>query len=905
MKTFEFVGRDQETQRLIEAWTAVKQGKGPRVVNLVGDSGFGKTRIIREFYAELAKKEADSCQCTPYWPIELVSGTDINASFQEHLPEQDIPWLWWGIRCENPSNRNRVQDDGCALIRSIPFLMQHTGAAEVYRAKSEKVAQLKEMGMSQATNALGSVPGVGNLVSMFSMAKDFLEIGTSVVDIAKLSTQKPDAPEAQMVKEKKRLRDSCIGFFRSFMDPTDKTLPTIPVILILDDAQWADSTTIQCIYEVLHLANISNFPLLLVTTHWAQEWKIWDATKLPQNLSIAESWTHYRQIQAQLEEIGFGETFQTLFIERLDCRPIVGQYTGELGEEVKNHCLQVADGNPEMLWELLELIQINRGKPALRWWFENNDSAAPLSKRGADEFRKSTVNQEKLLESRLDQIYSDENLACLLQAGALQGAKFIRHFTEELGVALFSESQGVTSLDSADDPFHLVTLTTTINPIAQFRHQIYQAKLLRDMDPEKRPLLEEKISVLAASWIEQKRFEVTPQYEVFFKFVCEWFTERPEHPKAKSALFDALEKSAQLVRNANRVQEAAEFMRRRHGLAEELFGVGTEHYACSAMDTAEFLAFAAHYSEAISLLEAVREQITLGCELWRQCSRQLALTLLLKSDAEGAPKPGFQTAMNFISTSTPERNQAAEIYLELWSNACERVGADSLESLLSGLEYTIAKTAGANSNLVGDEAQLLLPCFALTLKNHSHNIEAMDFALETFARYLAVWSWPDLSKTRNVKNPTILKLYESVEEDILRLREKYREAQYVFSELVECRIKRKGEFHKEVIIARRDLLSSKGFSQSQSEYQDLIALSKQVLGEADPETWWCAAEYAFYLFDFREDGFESAKILREIANKSIPVFGRHHYCVKKVLSKLDEIIPQGASSLFAKNLIGN
>jgi hypothetical protein len=117
---------------------------------------------------------------------------------------------------------------------------------------------------------------------------------------------------------------------------------------------------------------------------------------------------------------------------------------------------------------------------------------------------------------------------------------------------------------------------------------------------------------------------------------------------------------------------------------------------------------------------------------------------------------------------------------------------------------------------------------------------------------------------------------------------------------VECRIKRKGKFHKEVIIARRELLSSKGFSQFPSEYQDLIALSKQVLGEADPETWWCEAEYAFYLFDFREDRFESAKILREIANKSIPVFGRHHYCVKKVLSKLDEIIPQGASSLFAK-----
>ena len=93
MKTFEFVGREDEKQRLIEAWTAVKQREGPRVVNLVGDSGFGKTRIIREFYAEIAGKEADSCKCTPYWPIELGNGTDINASFQKHSPEQDIPWL--------------------------------------------------------------------------------------------------------------------------------------------------------------------------------------------------------------------------------------------------------------------------------------------------------------------------------------------------------------------------------------------------------------------------------------------------------------------------------------------------------------------------------------------------------------------------------------------------------------------------------------------------------------------------------------------------------------------------------------------------------------------------------------------------------------------------------------------
>jgi ATP-dependent Clp protease ATP-binding subunit ClpA len=66
----EFVGREHELKVLMQAWTKTKQND-PQLVVLLADSGYGKTRLVHEFYHELSCNE-DS---TDYWPDYLGSNT--------------------------------------------------------------------------------------------------------------------------------------------------------------------------------------------------------------------------------------------------------------------------------------------------------------------------------------------------------------------------------------------------------------------------------------------------------------------------------------------------------------------------------------------------------------------------------------------------------------------------------------------------------------------------------------------------------------------------------------------------------------------------------------------------------------------------------------------------------------
>jgi predicted ATPase len=54
MKEFPFVGRDTDMGKLVGLWQDVStSGKGPRIVTVLGEPGYGKTRLIKEFYRHI------------------------------------------------------------------------------------------------------------------------------------------------------------------------------------------------------------------------------------------------------------------------------------------------------------------------------------------------------------------------------------------------------------------------------------------------------------------------------------------------------------------------------------------------------------------------------------------------------------------------------------------------------------------------------------------------------------------------------------------------------------------------------------------------------------------------------------------------------------------------------------
>jgi class 3 adenylate cyclase len=74
-----FVGREVELTQLKAAYRRVIAGRSPHVVTITGEAGVGKTRLLREFWEELANEAAEPLRrtgrCLPYgqgityWPI--------------------------------------------------------------------------------------------------------------------------------------------------------------------------------------------------------------------------------------------------------------------------------------------------------------------------------------------------------------------------------------------------------------------------------------------------------------------------------------------------------------------------------------------------------------------------------------------------------------------------------------------------------------------------------------------------------------------------------------------------------------------------------------------------------------------------------------------------------------------
>jgi hypothetical protein len=108
-----FVGdqRRQLVDSLLADFDEVSESGTPRWLSLEGHLGWGKTRIVQEFYRRLA---AERQPAGGYWPLSLIpdvprarGGTVMRKRV---YPEQVVrqagvlpQWFWWGISCGNRS----------------------------------------------------------------------------------------------------------------------------------------------------------------------------------------------------------------------------------------------------------------------------------------------------------------------------------------------------------------------------------------------------------------------------------------------------------------------------------------------------------------------------------------------------------------------------------------------------------------------------------------------------------------------------------------------------------------------------------------------------------------------------------------------------------------------------------
>ncbi len=444
----EFIGRERELNWLKVAWALARRGS-PQLCVLRGESGFGKTRIVQAFYSWLSsKKEQDP---DGYWPdVLLKEGNNLrlNPPASAFGTTQSIPWLWWGVRWGNPEDHNRGELSSCALIDGLQHLEPHRDALLAARDRRRRAGRA-------VVELFFELSGTGPAKTIYELVQLWRE------ERIEHATEKISLEERQARALDGQI-DALFEFLRFVLDSSSIRAGGLPMILVLDDAHWIDNRSLKLVERLLLAASRHRWPLLLIATHWEQDW----------NLQSADSSGHtfaalYDRLASEPSQGEYSLTLDLRDIDRLAGleRLLLDALPGLTPEQLDFICKRV-DGNPRLLNEvILEL----HGEP---FHFEEEDFAKPLTKHAVDQLAKMSFRLHDVQKRRFRRL--DDNLRRLLSYASYQGMRFLRELVLEVAELLDEDTSADASagrLSSAIQPYAIVAAETAV--IYEFRHRVF------------------------------------------------------------------------------------------------------------------------------------------------------------------------------------------------------------------------------------------------------------------------------------------------------------------------------------------------------------------------------------------------------------------------------------------------
>lgn len=408
-----FFGRQLELAQLQRAYEAVKRGEGPRWVAVLGDRGMGKTRLVQELYACLTARKHDP---DDYWPdaslvrsnslrvAPMLDDPEVHAHFSGFaLTQRRLPFLWWGFR---------LSEEGAVGLHQHRYALEpHLAVALLKRdkeARSDEVLKLLED------------------TEWWLLLKGLSVLSLGAVGIAHqaygLVRRGRESLEEQRVLEQRQslaVSDAHESGTRSLLEETLEQLGHVlggeergvPVVVFCDDAQFAragqDVGARELLVQLWQRAQANGWPLLLVFTHWQDQWNTADEAEA----SFA-GWLRHADAstQGRGDELPLGKesALGALVLAALPNLP-----SGQV-----QRFLDRADGNPRFLLELLQVVLDKRGRSA--WW-----DGERLTELALEQLANKNTDLLQLTIKRLeDPERTPEEVQRVLALASLQGSEF-------------------------------------------------------------------------------------------------------------------------------------------------------------------------------------------------------------------------------------------------------------------------------------------------------------------------------------------------------------------------------------------------------------------------------------------------------------------------------------------------
>ncbi|OCA87806.1 hypothetical protein A8F94_08155 [Bacillus sp. FJAT-27225] len=472
----DFIGRDKELNDLSDAFESIKKGN-TKMLLIEADTGVGKTRLIQEFYHILSIKE-DASQ---YWPDNLEDTKhtmSIVPEFQTLVDGRisELPWLWLAIRCHNKDERNS-NFENTALSQIRKQIRLHLGA--IFENKKRNAQNVQALKSSLTLVANYAFPGLGSIAQVVGDIVGTIDKGIGTYDsIKNLFMFWQDKGSKQVDRQQLIINQE----YNTLVDQTFETFSAIfnqkaankrfPIILVIDDAQWADSLTLDFLMNLIERGTKEKWPLLIIATCWES------SLKEQKIIYEVNSTSHSFGAFLTKSSIEYPDSVQILPLKKLITKQMVEVINLELPNislPAKEILSKNCSGDLEILWDFIRRIKSTPG-----YLTKNGELNVPIERLKFKSFKKKELVRERILEI-------GQEIACLIAWGSAQGIRFSKTFLNKC-IHTFQDDFMVDleQFVRIDNPLNITKNEKHPNfvEVAEFRRRIYYEvarELLDDM----------------------------------------------------------------------------------------------------------------------------------------------------------------------------------------------------------------------------------------------------------------------------------------------------------------------------------------------------------------------------------------------------------------------------------------